>query len=88
MGLNIEDNGFIKIDRDTLTTSVTAENTSQSFLALNSFKDILKEKANHASIDPMAYVNKITIAYKNPGHNFVAPYVSSIYSGMMLDRYC
>ena len=88
MGLNIEDNGFIKIDRDTLTTSVTAENTSQSFLALNSFKDILKEKANQASLDPMAYVNKITIAYKNPGHNFVAPYVSSIYSGMMLDRYC
>lgn len=88
MGLHVEDNGFIDVDRTALTDFVSTEKASQSFLALNNFKDILKEKANQASLDPMAYVNKIVVAYKNPGHNFAAPYISSIYSGMILDRYC
>lgn len=88
MGLDVSDNGFIDVDRNALTDFITTGNTSHSFLALNNFKDMLKEKASQASLDPMAYVNKIIIAYKNPGHNFAAPYVSSIYSGMMLDRYC
>ena len=88
MGLDVSDNGFIDVDRNALTDFITTGNTSQSFFALNNFKDMLKEKASQASLDPMAYVNKIIIAYKNPGHNFAAPYVSSIYSGMMLDRYC
>lgn len=88
MGLNITDEGFINVDRDMLTEAVTTDDSSQYFLALNKFKDSLKEKANQASLNPMAYVNKIVIAYKNPGHNFTAPYITSIYSGMMLDQYC
>lgn len=88
MGLGITDDGYIRVDRDTLTDSVTDEDSSTLFYTLNSFKDSLKEKANQASLNPMAYVNKIVIAYKNPGHNFTAPYVTSIYSGMMLDQYC
>ena len=35
----------------------------------------------------MNYVNKVVVAYKNPGHNFATPYITSIYSGMMLDNY-
>ena len=35
----------------------------------------------------MNYVQKVVVAYKNPGHNFNTPYISSIYSGMMLDSY-
>ena len=37
----------------------------------------------------MNYVDKLLVAYKNPaGHNFTAPYATSVYSGMMLDQYC
>ncbi len=88
MGLDITDDGIIHIDRDTLTDAVTDDDPSIYFSALNRFKDTLKEKACQASLNPMAYVNKIVIAYKNPGHNFNAPYVTSIYSGMMLDQFC
>lgn len=88
MGLDIADDGIIHIDRNTLTDAVTKEDSSAYFSALNHFKDTLKEKASQASLNPMAYVNKVIIAYKNPGHNLTAPYVTSIYSGMMLDRFC
>jgi len=36
----------------------------------------------------MNYDNKIVVAYKNPGHNFATPYITSIYSGMMLEQIC
>ena len=88
MGLDIADDGIIHIDRDALTDAVTEEDSPVYFSALNRFKDTLKEKASQASLNPMAYVDKIVIAYKNPGHNFIAPYVTSIYSGMMLDQFC
>ena len=35
----------------------------------------------------MDYVEKVMVAYKNPGHNFINPYVTSAYTGMMFDRY-
>ena len=38
-------------------------------------------------MNPMNYVNTVVVAYKNPGHNFATPYITSIYSGMMLDNY-
>lgn len=88
IGLTLEEDGCLSIDRDQLTKSVTSANAKSSFATLNKFKDSLGEKASSASINPMNYVNKVIVAYKNPGHNFVTPYITSIYSGMMLDQYC
>jgi hypothetical protein len=36
----------------------------------------------------MDYVDKKIVAYKNPGHNFASPYITSAYSGMMFNSYC
>ena len=36
----------------------------------------------------MKYVEKVLVTYKNPGKTFVTPYITSIYSGMMMDEYC
>jgi flagellar hook-associated protein 2 len=44
-------------------------------------------KADNAAIDPMYYVDKVIVEYKNPGRTFAAPYISSIYAGMMLDSF-
>lgn len=88
-GLQLEEDGYISIDRNLLTDAVTASDAKECFTVLNLFKDDLNEKAAQASLDPMNYVNKLLIAYKNPsGHNFATPYITSIYSGMMLDHYC
>lgn len=89
IGLQMEEGGYLSIDRNLLTDAVTSEDAKDCFTILNDFKDDLNAKAAHASIDPMNYVDKLLVAYKNPaGHNFAAPYITSIYSGMMLDQYC
>ena len=89
IGLELKDDGYISVDRSLLTDAVTADDATDCFTILNEFKDGLNEKAVSASIDPMNYVDKLLVAYKNPaGHNFVAPYITSVYSGMMLDQYC
>ena len=87
VGLMVADNGTISIDRELLSAAVEPSRAENTFDILNVFKNSVGKKADHASIDPMNYVNKIVVTYKNPGHNFPAPYISSIYSGMMLDNY-
>lgn len=88
IGINIEDNATLTIDRSLLSDAITAPDAEQTFSILNNFKDDLNERSTMAFIDPMNYVNKLVVAYKNPGRNFATPYITSIYSGMMLDQYC
>lgn len=87
IGINIESDGTLNIDREILASALTPERTSSTFQTLTEFKDSVGSKANAVSIDPMKYVDKVVVEYKNPGRNFAAPYVSSIYSGMMMDNY-
>lgn len=86
IGLNIDDDGYLSIDRDVLSTAVVPERTDSTFGTLNHLKDAIRGKADNASLNPMQYVNKLVVAYKNPGHNFPTPYITSIYSGMLLDN--
>ena len=88
IGLQVNQDGKIDVDRSLLTDAVTAPDAKDCFSLLNEFKEGLNETAAKASIDPMNYVSKILIAYKNPIHNFATPYITSVYSGMMLDRFC
>jgi flagellar hook-associated protein 2 len=87
IGLVVHDDATISIDRSVLADAVTEERSGDTFQTLSRFRDALGDKAQSVSINPMNYVNKIIVAYKNPGHNFATPYISSIYSGMMLDNY-
>lgn len=87
IGLMVGDDGSIHIDRDILSNAVEPNRADQTFQTLADFRDALGKKAENIAVDPMNYVNKVVVAYKNPGHNFATPYVSSIYSGMMMDRY-
>lgn len=87
IGLMVDDNGSVSIDRKTLADAVSPNRADSTFATLSRFRDSIGDKAENASIDPMNYVNKVIVAYKNPGHNFATPYISSIYSGMMLDNY-
>jgi len=88
IGLSVGDHGVIDIDRDALTRSVISNEADENIKVLNHFKDAIGRKADEASLDPMNYIKKILVTYKNPGKNFVTPYVSSVYSGMMMDQIC
>lgn len=87
IGLIVADNGYISIDSSVLAEAITPQRTQDTFQRLSEFKDAIGQKADNASVNPMKYVDKVVVEYKNPGHTFAAPYMSSIYSGMMLDSY-
>lgn len=90
IGLTVGDDNSLSIDREVLTDAISTGDITHTFDVLNKFRDALGRKADQASIDPMHYVSKIIVAYKhpNPNKNFAAPYISSMYSGMMVDRFC
>lgn len=90
LGLTVSDKGMISVDRTRLKQSVTSEESAENIGVLNRFKDAIGRKADEASLDPMNYVKKVLVTYKNPNSpkNFVCPYISSVYSGMMVDRVC
>lgn len=88
MGLMVDDSGEISIDKALLKEAVSEENAEENLSVLNDFKNLLNAKANNASLDPMKYVDKIIVTYKNPGKTLATPYITSIYSGMMMDQYC
>jgi flagellar hook-associated protein 2 len=87
IGLMVQDDATVSIDRSVLADAVSPDRAADTFETLSRFRDTIGEKAQSVSINPMNYVNKVIVAYKNPGHNFATPYISSIYSGMMLDNY-
>ncbi len=90
MGLSVTDNGQIAIDRDKLEKSIVSKQSDQNLDILNQFKDAVGRKADEASLDPMSYVSKTLVIYRNPNSlkNLVTPYISSVYAGMMVDRIC
>jgi flagellar hook-associated protein 2 len=87
IGLMVADDGSLSIDRERLADAIQPELAEDTFDTLTEFKDMVGTKADNAAIDPMHYVDKVIVEYKNPGRTFAAPYISSIYAGMMLDSF-
>lgn len=87
IGLDVADNGTVSLNLEKLESAIQPENADTTFSRLSSFKNAIGAKADAIAINPMNYVNKVVVNYKNPGRTFTAPYFSTVYSGMMLDRY-
>lgn len=87
IGLTVDEDGSISINKEILSQALSPDNAEETFNTLSEFKNAIGEKADNVAINPMNYVNKVVVAYKNPGKNFNTPYISSIYSGMMLDKF-
>ncbi len=89
MGLNMTEDGTLKVDQELLhETASQAQDITGTFGYLKDFSNSLIRKSNQVSLNPMEYVEKTVVAYKNPGHNFTNPYGASAYSGMMFNSYC
>ena len=86
IGINQENDGTLTMDRDTIQNGVTGANRNDVFKTLNTFKNALSNAANKTAINPMKYVDKLLVEYKNPGKNFTAVYASSAYAGMLVDQ--
>ncbi len=88
MGIRLGSDNTLSIDEALLKESASSSDGSFSYDTLKDFASSLIRKTNQVSLDPMNYVSRTIVAYKNPGHNFASPYVTSAYSGMMFNSYC
>lgn len=88
MGIRLGSDNSLSIDEALLKESASSSDGSFSYDTLKDFASSLIRKTNQVSLDPMNYVSRTIVAYKNPGHNFASPYVTSAYSGMMFNSYC
>jgi flagellar hook-associated protein 2 len=88
-GLTLQDDGTIEVDKNALRqTAVNSDDIVSTFNYIKDFSNALLRKSSQVSINPMDYVDRTIVAYKNPGHNFASPYSTSAYSGMMFSGYC
>lgn len=89
MGVSVTEDGTLKVDAEALEKSIADdESVTDTFNTLKDFSNKLIQKSKDISLNPMNYVDRKIVAYKNPGHNFVSPYNTSAYSGMMFNGYC
>ncbi|TCL58088.1 flagellar hook-associated protein 2 [Kineothrix alysoides] len=88
IGLKVQDNGTINIDKDELASAVLSSYAKEDFSSIKNFANSLIRKTDQISLNPMNYANKTIVAYKNPGKNYATPYITSAYSGMLFNYYC
>ncbi len=86
IGISQGDDGKLSVDRDSITSGVTGANRDEVFKTLNTFKNALSSAADKTSVNPMKYVDKLLVEYKNPGKNFTAVYAASAYAGMLINQ--
>lgn len=84
-GILIDGVGHLELDEDRLSEVINSEDKTKAFSTLNQLKAAISKAATKASINPMAYVDKSIVEYKNPGKTLTAPYATSQYSGMMVN---
>ena len=87
IGLNPTDEGQIDVDTSLLYQALE-EDTNDTVQTIFNFKNALVNKTDKVLLNPMEYVNRTIVTYKNPGKAFVNPYVTSMYSGMLFNSYC
>lgn len=88
IGISFDDDGYMKVDDEKLTENINNSNALESFSGVRKFTNSVLNKANQVTLNPMNYVQKTIVAYKNPGKEFATPYITSQYSGMMFNSYC
>ncbi len=88
IGLTVNEDATISIDKALLADATESSDWQENFDRIFDFKNTVSSLANHTSLNPMEYVDKTVVAYKNPGRNLTAPYASSTYAGMLYDFAC
>lgn len=88
LGLTFDDDGQLSMNEHTFRQELLKNDDFSALSGVKDFANAVLRKTNQITLDPMAYVDKTIVAYKNPGHNFTAPYATSNYSGMLFNSYC
>ena len=88
-GIKLEADGTLSIDDELLSQAISGPGSREALSPIKAFSDALIEKTKDISIDPMKYVDRPVVNYRNPdSRDTSSPYVTSEYSGMMFNNYC
>ncbi len=87
LGISLTEDGTIQVDNTTLKAGLEENGAKESLDGIKRFANAVLNKSNAVSLNPMDYVNKTIVAYKNPGKNLAPAYITSQYSGMMFNSY-
>jgi len=89
LGIMRQTDGTFAIDEDTLNKTALEDEIAERFSSVKDFTGSVLRKANQISLNPMQYVEKRIVAYKNPDvPHYATPYITSAYSGMLFNSYC
>lgn len=89
MGLQLQEDGTMTLNQRTLIRAAReSENLTETFDYIKDFSGRLLHKSDQVSLNPMNYVDRTIVAYKNPGHTYPNPYATSDYTGMLFNGYC
>ncbi len=88
MGITLNDEGTMTIDKDKLSKAIVADDATDKVNTLKEFSNAMMRKSRQVSLNPVSYINKTVVEYKNPGKTFSNPYTASAYAGLMFNSYC
>lgn len=91
LGFGFEKSGELTLDDAAFQQNILTGDPHEQLSSIRDFTNSIVRKTNQICLNPMEYVDKTLVAYKNPsrvGRNFATPYVTSNYSGMMFNGYC
>ena len=88
LGFVFNESGELSLNDEAFKNSILDESGHAQLSGIRNFTNSVLRKTDQISLNPIEYVDKKIVAYKNPGHNFATPYVTSNYSGMLFNSYC
>ncbi|MCR5626828.1 MAG: hypothetical protein K6F99_05880 [Lachnospiraceae bacterium] len=88
LGLSFNEDKSLSVDQDSLKAALQSDETGENRAPLQQFANALLNKTRKISLNPMDYVDKTVVEYKNPGHSFPNPYTTSMYTGMLFNYFC
>ena len=88
LGFVFNESGELSLNDEAFKNSILDESGHAQLSGIRNFTNSVLRKTDQISLNPIEYVDKKIVVYKNPGHNFATPYVTSNYSGMLFNSYC
>lgn len=87
-GITQDSSGNLSVDEEKLTTALGSADAEETLGSLKNFMHTTLHKATQIQLNPLDYIDKRIVAYKNPNvSHYANPYVTSAYSGMLFNGY-
>ncbi|MBR5969838.1 MAG: hypothetical protein IK016_05755 [Lachnospiraceae bacterium] len=90
-GISIDEDGKLAVDEEKLhaAAEIPDDKLAEQMKPVRALAQSLYSMAKSVSLDPMQYITRPVVAYKNPEKAAPPnPYITSEYSGMLFNNYC